>query len=81
MTSTVERKENDSDDDIYDMLEIYEQCEYILWIINQKKQKKTGHTHVTQNRRQKSVMWTIKNKMKQNEMNNIDNTKIISIKQ
>ena len=55
MTSSVERKENDSDDDMYDMLEIYEQCEYILWIINKKKHKKTtGHTHVTQNRRQKS---------------------------
>ena len=55
MTSSVERKENDSDDDMYDMLEIYEQCEYILWIINEKKRTKTtGHTHVTQNRRQKS---------------------------
>ena len=30
MTSSVEKKENDSDDDMYDMLEIYEQCEYIL---------------------------------------------------
>ena len=39
MTSSVERKENDSDDDMYDMLEIYEQCEYILWIINEEKNK------------------------------------------
>ena len=30
MTSSVQKKENDSDDDMYDMLEIYEQCEYIL---------------------------------------------------
>ena len=37
MTSSVERKENDSDDDMYGMLEIYEHCEYILWIINEKK--------------------------------------------
>ena len=52
-------------DDMYDMLEIYEQCEYILWIINNnnnkkkqkknEKQKKTRrHTHVTQNCWQKS---------------------------
>ena len=39
MTSNVERKENDSDDDMYDMLEIYEQCEYILQIINGKKKR------------------------------------------
>ena len=39
MTSNVERKENDSDDDMYHMLEIYEQCEYILWIINEEKNK------------------------------------------
>ena len=39
MTSNVERKENDSDDDMYHMLEIYEQCEYILWIINKEKIK------------------------------------------
>ena len=51
MTSSVERKENDSDDDMY-----------ILWVYtvdHQRKKKKnekkkTGHTHVTQNRRQKS---------------------------
>ena len=55
MTSSVEKEENDNDDDMYDMLEIYEQCEYILWIINKQKNKKTrGHTHVTQNHRQKS---------------------------
>ena len=50
MTSSVEKKkkENDSDDDMYDMLEIYEQCEYILWIINKQKNKKTrGHTHTS----------------------------------
>ena len=41
MTSSAERKENGSDDDMHDMLEIYEQCEYILWIIKEKKQKKT----------------------------------------
>ena len=34
MTSSVEKKKNDSDDDMYDMLEIHEQCEYIPWIIN-----------------------------------------------
>ena len=34
MTSNVERKENDSDDYMYHMLEIYEQCEYVLRIIN-----------------------------------------------
>ena len=53
MTSSVERKENDSDDDMYGMLEIYEQCEYILWIVNEKKTKQNkktrGHIHVTQN--------------------------------
>ena len=37
MTSNVERKENDSDDDMYHMLEIYEQCEYVLRIINRRK--------------------------------------------
>ena len=50
MTSSVERKENDSDDDMYGMLEIYEHCEYILWIINEKttartKNKKQRDTH------------------------------------
>ena len=53
------KNQNDNDDDIYNMLEIYEQYEYILWIINEKQAKqkqKRGdtHTHVTQNRRQKS---------------------------
>ena len=38
MTSSVEKNEIDSDDDICDMFEIYEQ--HILWIINKKK-----HTH------------------------------------
>ena len=49
MTSSVEKKENGSDDDMYDMLEIYEQCECILWIINAKKTKKTptGHIHTS----------------------------------
>ena len=37
MTSNVERKGNDSDDDMYHMLEIYEQCEYVLRIINRRK--------------------------------------------
>ena len=32
---------DDKDVDIYDMLEIYEQFEYILWIINEKKIQKT----------------------------------------
>ena len=57
MTNSVEKKENGSDDDMYDMLEIYEQCGCILWIINAKKTKKNPdgtHSHVTQNRRQKS---------------------------
>ena len=48
MTSSVEKK-NDSGDDMHDMLEIYEQCENILWIINKikKKQKTRGHTHTS----------------------------------
>ena len=51
MTSNVERKENDSDNDMYDMLEIYEQPEYILWIMNEEKKENYGtYTHVTQNR-------------------------------
>ena len=54
MTSSVERKENDSDDDMYDMLEIYEQCEYILWIINNKKNKNKNKTDGTQTRNTKS---------------------------
>ena len=36
MTSSLDRKESDSDDDMYDMLEMYERYEYILWIINEK---------------------------------------------
>ena len=49
MTSSVAKKENDSDDDMYDMFEIYEQCEYILWIINKKNPKKTEgrYTHTS----------------------------------
>ena len=47
MTSNVERKENDSDNDMYDMLEIYEQREYILWIMNEEKKKITGRTHTS----------------------------------
>ena len=51
----LKKKENDSDDDIYDMLEIYEQCEYILWIVNEKKKQtnkqskkqKRGDTHTS----------------------------------
>ena len=54
MASSVERKENDSAEDMYDTLEIYKQCEYILWTINGKKKTDGTHTHVTQNRRQKS---------------------------
>ena len=46
MTSNVERKENDSDDDMYHMLEIYEQCIYIyiyiyMFITNQTEVLKT----------------------------------------
>ena len=44
MTSSVERKENDSDDDMYDMLEIYEQCEYILGIKKNKQNRRDTHT-------------------------------------
>ena len=50
MTSSVEIKENEGDDDMYDMFEIYEQCEYILWSINvqqkqtNKEKKPRGHT-------------------------------------
>ena len=90
MTSSAERKENGSDDDMHDMLEIYEQCEYILWIIKEKKTKKNKikktkkqrdtYTHHTKSQTKFIVIWTIKNKMKQNKMNNIDNTKIITIK-
>ena len=64
MTSRVETKENDSDDAMYDMLQIYEECEYIMWTINEKKKnnnnKKTTKknklrdTHTSQNGRQKS---------------------------
>ena len=39
MTSNVERKENDSDDDMYYMLEIYEQCEYVLRSLIEEKNK------------------------------------------
>ena len=54
MTSIVEKNEIDSDDDICDMFEIYEQ--YILWIINKKKAhaQTRGLTHFTRNRRPKS---------------------------
>ena len=54
MTSSVQKKENDSDDDMYDMLEIYEQREYILWIIYERKKNDRTHTNITQNLRQKS---------------------------
>ena len=37
MTSNVERQETDSDADMYHMLEIYEQCGYVLRIINRRK--------------------------------------------
>ena len=45
MTSSVEKKENHSDDDMYDMFEIYEQCDYILWIINNNNKKKSEGTY------------------------------------
>ena len=36
---------------MYDMLEIYEQCKYVLWIINKKNPQKTpqkrGDTHTS----------------------------------
>ena len=60
MTSSVERKEHDSDDGMYDTLEIYEQCEYILFIIN-KKNKNKNKNEGTHTRQTKSKM---KNKMK-----------------
>ena len=82
MTRSVERKENDSDDDMYDMLEIYEQCEYMLWIINKEKNQTNkrretySRHHVTQNRDKNHSNMN----NKKNKMNNIDNTKIITIK-
>ena len=57
--SRVEKKENDSDHAMYDMLEIYKQCKYIMWIINekrkqkQKKPREDTHANAKQNRRQK----------------------------
>ena len=68
----LKKKENDSDDNIYDMLEIYEQCEYILWIVNEKKKKQTSkaknknaetHTCHTKLQTKIIVIWTIRNKM------------------
>ena len=49
MTSSVEKKENDKDNGTYGMLEIYEQCEYILWIINNKRKRNNEgiHTRLT----------------------------------
>ena len=60
------------------MLDLYEQCEYKMYIINQKKKKKNdgGHIHVIHNTEIKIiVILTIKNKMVYNKLNNIDYTK------
>ena len=65
MTSSVEKKENEGDDDMYDMFKIYEQCEHILWIINVKQtnKKKTnkqknprGHTHTRHTKSQTKII-------------------------
>ena len=59
------------------ILDMYKQSDYKCKSLTREGTKNytRGHTHVTRNLQSKFIIiWTVRNKMRQNKTNNIDNT-------